>query len=425
MAEPLPTPSPLTPSREDALERPESVEMSGAPKSDPVAAPAEHPPRIATPLPPLRRAPSPSQLRPPRPWWLHMVAATLPWVLLLAGLLAVAAAYRYTLWSEPAPIGFAHPGRLLWLVLVPLLAARSFHYAPRRRPAMLHSRTASLSATRQGLAHHLRTLPAVLRLLALGLLVVALARPQQRTADSIEVEGIDVVLALDVSNSMGEQDLAPTRLAAAKEVLRRFVEQRPSDRLGLVIFGRDAFTQCPLTLDHRALLGLLADVRLGLVDGQGTAIGNAIATALNRLRKSDARSKVVVLLTDGDNNAGNVSPQQAARFAQSLGVKVFTVLMGSDVARAADPMARLQTRFPVNPKLLEEIAGATGGTPYLATDTQALGQRFQAILDELDRSRIKDQKGRPRELQALFVLPALGLLLLELGLSLTRFRRFP
>lgn len=424
MAEPLPTP--LT----DALEHPESVEMPGASKSEPVTAPdepTEHSPRIDAPLPPLRRAPSHSRRESslPKSSWLRALDALLPWALLLLGLLAAAAAYHYTLWRQPAPISFAHRVRLLLLALVPLLAARLFHQASRRRPAMLHSRTAALVATRPGLIHYLRALPTVLRLVALALLVVALARPQQRTADSIEVEGIDVVLALDVSNSMGEQDLAPTRLDAAKEVLRRFIEQRPSDRLGLVLFGRDAFTQCPLTLDHHALLGLLADVRLGLIDGQGTAIGNAVATALNRLRHSDARSKVIVLLTDGDNNAGNVSPQQAARFAQSLGVKVFTVLMGSDVDRAADPSARLQTRFPVNPKLLEEIAGATGGTPYLATDTQALGQRFQAILDELDRSRIKDQKGRPRELATLFVVPALALLLLELGLSLTRFRRFP
>ena len=269
-------------------------------------------------------------------------------------------------------------------------------------------------------------MPRVLRLVAVALVIVALARPQQESLDVVEVEGVDLVIALDGSNSMGEQDLPPDRLSAAKEVLRRFVERRKSDRIGLVIFGREAFTQCPLTLDYHALSGLLADVRLGLVDGRGTAIGDALGTAINRLRRSDAKSKVVILLTDGDNNAGSLSPQQAARFAQSLGVKVFTVLMGQDVDISAVPSGqRFQPRYPVNPKLLEEIAGQTGGTPYLATDSAALERRFQQILDELDRSRIKDQKGRPRELFAQFLYPALALLILELLLSLTRFRRFP
>ena len=133
----------------------------------------------------------------------------------------------------------------------------------------------------------------------------------------------------------------------------------------------------------------------------------------------------MILLTDGDNNAGNVSPQQAAKFAQQLGVRVFTILMGADVQAASDENAQARPRYPVNPRLLEEIAGTTGGTPYLATDAHALKARFQAILDELDRSRIKDQKGKPRELYPAFLGPALGLLVMELLLSLTRFRRFP
>jgi Ca-activated chloride channel homolog len=198
--------------------------------------------------------------------------------------------------------------------------------------------------------------------------------------------------------------------------------------VGLVIFGRDAFTQCPLTLDYRALSVLLDDVRLGLIDGRGTAIGNALGTALNRLRKSDARSKVVILITDGDNNAGNLSPEQAARYAQALGVKVFTILMGRDVDAAAQPgfgMFRPAPRYPVNPKLLERIAQETGGTPYLATDTGALERRFQAILDELERSRFKEHRGRPEDLYAWFLLPALALVLVELVLGWTRFRRFP
>jgi len=240
-----------------------------------------------------------------------------------------------------------------------------------------------------------------------------------------------VVIALDVSESMQERDLRPNRIEAAKEVLRRFIAARKSDRIGLVIFGREAFTQCPLTLDYRALATLLGDVRIGLVDGRGTAIGNAIGTALNRLRRSDARSRVIILLTDGESNAGNLAPLQAARYAQSLGVKIFTVLMGRDAGGYVEPddpvaaMLRPAVRYPVNPKLLEEMAGLTGGTPYLATDTAALEKRFQAILDELDRSRIRDVKGKPEELFPLFVTIALTLVIVELLLGLTRFRRFP
>jgi Ca-activated chloride channel family protein len=315
--------------------------------------------------------------------------------------------------------------------VLPLLALFSVHWHRFQSGAMAFSRTADLRAATSPVARQLAHLPRAIRLVAVALVCVAIARPQRPGADVAEVEGIDIVIALDVSNSMSEGDLAPNRLAAAKRVLQKFIQPRQSDRIGLVIFGREAFTQCPLTLDHRSLAQLLDDVRLDLIDGRGTAIGNALGTALNRLRHSDARSKVIILLTDGDNNAGNLSPEQAARYAQSLGVKVFTVLMGRD----ADPqpagtdifgqIIRPPPRYPVNPKLLEEIAGLTGGTPYLATDTPALEKRFQAILDELDKSRIKDQKGKPMPLHRPFVAAALVLILAELALAMTRFRRFP
>jgi Ca-activated chloride channel family protein len=271
-------------------------------------------------------------------------------------------------------------------------------------------------------------LPHALRIAAVGLCALALARPQTTSADpSVEVEGIDVVVALDVSNSMEERDLAPNRLEAAKQVIDEFIARRKSDRIGLVVFGRDAFTQCPLTLDYGALRTLLGALQFGVIDGRGTAIGNALGVALNRLRRSDARSKVVILLTDGDNNAGNLAPLQAARFAQSLGVKVFTVLMGQndlsgEGASATFPGLR---RYPVNPKLLEQIATMTGGTPYLATDRQALEQRFHQILEELEKSKQQDRATVKAEVFPRFVWPAFALLLIEAVLSLTRFRKFP
>jgi Ca-activated chloride channel family protein len=365
---------------------------------------------------------------PPRSFWWRAGIELIPWGILLV--LAGITAFALWLYLRGGPLKWAHPFGFFGLFLVAQLAFIFFHLDRWRRAPMSFTRTADLAATTHTFMRHLAHLPRALRVLALGLLVFAYARPQRPAADMTEVEGIDIVIALDVSNSMSEQDLAPNRLAAAKEVLRRFIEHRKSDRVGLVIFGREAFTQCPLTLDYHALSGLLADVRLDLVDGRGTAIGNALGTALNRLRRSDAKSKVIILLTDGDNNAGNLAPMQAARYAQSLGVKIFTILMGRDATQAQSNdlfanVFRPPPRYPVNPKLLEEIAGATGGTPYLATDTPALERRFQAILDELDRSRIKDVKGKPLELYGVFVAAALGLLLVELMLSLTRFRRFP
>ncbi|MSP62103.1 MAG: VWA domain-containing protein [Myxococcales bacterium] len=381
-----------------------------------------------TPATPTRLAPAPSAVREVAPSTLRLIAeALIPWGLLAAIALVLFLGVWLRLGSGPLVWGRSYV--LPFLALVPLLAAFHFHLGRRRVATLTFSRTADLRAASRTLMRRLVHLPRALRLAAIGLALLALARPQRTSADIAEVEGIDIVIALDVSNSMSEPDMRPNRLEAAKRVLLKFIAPRESDRIGLVIFGREAFTQCPLTLDHHALAGLLGDVRLDLIDGRGTAIGNALGTALNRLRKSDAKSKVIILLTDGDSNAGNLAPQQAARYAQSLGVKIFTVLMGrdADINVNQDPFggAVRAVRYPVNPKLLEEIAGLTGGTPYLATDASALEKRLQAILDELDRSRLKDQKGRPQELFQLFAALALLLLLLEFVLALTRFRRFP
>ncbi len=239
------------------------------------------------------------------------------------------------------------------------------------------------------------------------------------------------MLALDLSNSMEATDLQPNRLEAAKRTVDDFIKRRRSDRIGLVVFGREAFTHCPLTLDYGVLRGMLADMQLHLIDGTGTAIGNALGVSLARLRKSDAKSRVVILLTDGDNNSGNVTPAQAARYAHAMGVKVFTILMGpkaGEVNAGRDIFGRpirVQRQYPVNPKLLQEIADKTNGRAYRATDRQALEQNFESILDELDKSTRRDVAAVFEDAFRPFV--ALGLLLLlgELLLSLTRFRQFP
>jgi Ca-activated chloride channel homolog len=199
------------------------------------------------------------------------------------------------------------------------------------------------------------------------------------------------------------------------------VRRRPTDRLGLVVFARDAYTHVPLTLDHGALLRMLSELQLDLIDGKGTAIGNGLGVSLARLRRSDARSKVIILLTDGDNNSGNITPAKAAEIARTLGVRIYTVLAGDH--QAGDVRGR--ERQPVNPKLLEEIATTTGGTPYLATDTQALARRFHDILEDLDKSRIRDRGVLRAELFPRFLWPAVVVLLLETLLRLGRFRRLP
>ena len=236
----------------------------------------------------------------------------------------------------------------------------------------------------------------------------------------------DIVVTLDMSGSMEETDLQPNRLEAAKAVIQDFVTRRRGDRIGLVIFGREAYTYTPLTLDHGTFLRMLAELQPGIVDGRGTAIGNGLGVAFARLRKSDAKSKVVILLTDGDNNSGNISPLQAASFAQKMGVKIYTILAGAhDSSREADDVNQPQQRYAVNPKLLEQIAGMTGGSPYLASDTRALAQRFQNILEELEKSRIRDRGALYAELYPRFLWPAFVVLLLEIALRLSRLRRLP
>lgn len=357
--------------------------------------------------------------------------ALAPYALTVAIALPFAIYYFITL--RGADVHWRNRAALVLLLAVPLGAWVGFHLERRRAGTMAFSRTHDLAATRQGPFGYLMHLPQALLLVAIGLIAVALARPQRLSTDPAEVEGIDIVIALDVSNSMSEKDLAPDRITAAKEVIGKFIQRNATDRIGLVIFGKEAFTQCPLTLDTRAVSGLLADVNLHLIDGRGTAIGNALGTAINRLRKSTAKSKVIVLVTDGDDNASKLAPLKAAEFAQTFGVKVFTILIGRDVLAAESPpgMDRFgnliapQPRYPVNPKLLEEIADRTGGVPYLATDTQALHERFQAILADLDRSKLKSMEPHYAELYPLLIAPAIALVLIEILLSLTRFRRFP
>jgi Ca-activated chloride channel homolog len=352
--------------------------------------------------------------------------APIPYALIAGVFLPLAAAYLSLLRGAEG-FGFAHPGALALIpIAVALVLWAGLRRGPSRRGVFAYSRAGELGAQPRGFVVRLAELPLVLRLAAIVLMGVALARPQStRVADDVELEGIDIVIALDVSGSMEETDLVPNRLDAAKMVIQDFVYRRPSDRIGLVVFGREAYTHVPPTLDHGTFLRMLAELRVGIIDGRGTAIGNGIGVALNRLRRSDARSKVIILLTDGENNAGNIGPEQAARYAQQMKVKIYTILAGNNDPEAQGAAGGPQQRHAVNPKLLEQIASMTGGTPYLATDTRALAERFHKILEDLEKSRIRDRGVLYSELYRRFLLVAFGLLVAEVTLRLTRLRRLP
>ena len=352
--------------------------------------------------------------------------AAIPYGLIAAVFAPLGGAYLWLLRNVEG-FRFAHPYALALIPpAVALVLWAGLRRAPGRRGLFAYSRAGELARQRSGLVARLRDLPVVLRLAAVVLTGVALARPQTtRVSDDLELEGIDIVIALDLSGSMQETDLVPNRLEAAKMVIQDFVRRRPSDRIGLVVFGREAYTHVPLTLDHGTFLRMLSELRLGIIDGNGTAIGNGIGVALNRLRHSDARSKVIIVLTDGENNSGNIAPEQAARYAQTMKVKVYTILAGDNDPEAAEAEPGMGRRHPVNPKLLEQIASMTGGTPYLATDTRALAERFQKILEDLEKSRLHDRGVLYAELYRRFLFVAFALVVLETALRLTRLRRLP
>lgn len=278
-------------------------------------------------------------------------------------------------------------------------------------------------------------LPDLFRILALVACVVALARPQALgTPAESTAEGIDIMLALDTSCSMRAADFQPNdRIYVAKKSIAEFVKQRTNDRIGLVVFAGEAASWVPLTLDYSLVAQLLEEVDTSMLP-DGTAIGNALGTALNRLRESDASTKVILLLTDGDNNAGAISPKESAQLARALGVRIFTILIGKGgvvpFPAGKDMFGRVifrDTFFATNPGLLKEIAATTGGEAYTASDKEELDRHLSDVLDRLDKSRLEAASfTTPRdELFPWFVMAALALIALELLFGSTRLRRYP
>ncbi len=279
-------------------------------------------------------------------------------------------------------------------------------------------------------------LPWLLRALALALIVIGLSRPQQGIETSrLETEGIDIILVVDVSTSMLAEDFVlggerRNRLEVVKDVVGNFVLRRPHDRIGLVVFGEFPYTQCPLTLDRGWLVAQLERVEIGMVE-DGTAIGSAIAAAVNRLRNSRAKSRVIVLLTDGVNNAGMVTPEAAAKVAGALDVKIYTVGAGTKglapypVADALGRTIYKQVKIEVDDATLTRVARETGGRYFRATDTESLQQTYREI-DALEKSRLSQpQYQKYNERYPWFIVLAFAAVLLGVGLSQTSLRVLP
>jgi Ca-activated chloride channel homolog len=325
-------------------------------------------------------------------------------------------------------MSFLHPPWLLGLPLLAVLAVLRWSWFERRRPVLKHSLVCEPEASGGRSPLWKLILPEALLLLGLACAIVALARPvsfDQR--QDLESEGIDILLVLDISGSMRAMDLKPDRLEAARAVALEFVDARPRDRIGLVVFAGEAFTQCPLTLDHELLKGLLREVQPGSVP-DGTAIGSALATALNRLRESEAPSRVMVLLTDGENNRG-LDPRTAGELATALGVRVYTVGAGRDgvapiPVQTPFGMQVRQMEVQIDEELLGEIAGRTGGRYFRAQDRAELEAVYRRI-DELETATITVTEHRLiREGYRPWLLAA-ALLLLASRLALARWRPLP
>lgn len=343
--------------------------------------------------------------------------------------------------------------RALWLLaLVPLALWRGTLGADARLPRLRLGATFPFAGGPAGRRARLRDAPGAVRAVALALGVLAIARPLSLVRPSEASEsGIDIVLVLDLSGSMkavmddapvagpgsGARRRAtagkrPTRLDVAKDVIRDFIGRRKTDRIGAVVFGRQAYVLAPPTLDYQLLDALVSRIELDMIDSTGTAIGDALGVAAARLRRSDARSKAVLLLTDGDSNAGSVAPEYGARLASSVGCRVFTIQIGTgddvEMQDGVDMFGQphyVRAHFPVNPELLRKIAASTGGESYVADDAEALRRSMHDVLDRLEKTRFEAQAASYEELFPLLLLPAALLAALDALLRAWLLRRFP
>lgn len=325
---------------------------------------------------------------------------------------------------------FEYP-KLLWLMLVPALLVLHYIYLElaERHPHLRVSTAVPWMTRKTTVASAMRHVPFVLRIAALCLIVVAIARPRSsEDMEKVDTEGIDIVLAMDVSTSMLARDLTPDRISASKDIAIEFISQRPSDRMGIVVFAGESFTQCPLTTDRATLINLMKEVQTDLIE-DGTAIGNGLATAVARMKDSDAKSRVVILLTDGVNNRGEVSPQMAAEIAKTYGVRVYTIGVGKEGMAPYPVMTPWgvevrNVQVEIDEKLLAEMAEATGGRYFRATDNTKLAEIYSEI-NKMEKAKTTvDSFPVYKELFGKYALLALLALILELVLNWFVIRRF-
>lgn len=320
---------------------------------------------------------------------------------------------------------FEYPA-LLWLLLLlfPIVAIYIYREYKGLRPWLKVSTIMPLSTKGGGIRRALRHIPFILTCVAIAAMVLAIARPRSSSSfEHVDTEGIDIILALDVSTSMLARDFTPDRINAAKDIAIRFVAERPSDRIGVVVFAGESYTQCPVTTDRATLINLIKEIECGLIE-DGTAIGNGLATAVARLKDSDAKSKVIILLTDGVNNSGEISPKMAAEIAKTYGIRVYTIGVGA-MGTAPYPYMTpygpqlVNVEVQIDEPLLKEIAQGTDGKYFRATDNTKLLEIYGEI-NKMEKNKVQvDSFPLYKELYMPFALAAL--LALALGLVLKLF----
>lgn len=325
---------------------------------------------------------------------------------------------------------FVHPHLLYLLLIIPLLIFWYTYRSCKVHPTLLSSSLNALKGKSGGFRTKLRHLLFILRMIAVGMLIIAIARPQTSNSwNKDSVEGIDIVLAIDISGSMQALDLEPNRITAAINVAQEFINARPNDNIGLVVFSGESYTMCPLTTDHATLLNRLQDAQIGLLE-DGTAIGQGVATAVSRLKDSKAKSKVIILLTDGSNNRGDITPKMSAQIAQPFGIRIYTIGVGSRGEVPFPVMTAFGTRIQMVEADLDEgtltdMANITGGKYFRAVDNNSLKEIYQEI-DQLEKTKLATQNFHIKyEEFWIFALIAFICILLEFILRNTYLRTNP
>jgi len=326
-------------------------------------------------------------------------------------------------------ISFAMPQFFLLVLLLPVVIFWYVWYGNKQQGSLKVSSAKNFAGLTSWINIY-RHIPFVFRMLALTFFIIAMARPQYKTEEQqAEGDGLDIILCLDVSGSMTAQDFLPNRMEAAKKVAIDFIDKRITDRIGIVIFSGESFTQCPLTTDKAVLIAAVEGIRNGLLE-DGTSIGDGLATSVDRLRSSKSKSKVVILLTDGENNGGLIGPANAKEIAKAYGVKVYTIGVGTDgyaPTPTNTPMGVVmqQQKVSIDEKLLTEIANETGGRYFRAKDNEGL-QNIYKLIDTLEKSKVTiTQFTRYTERYFPFVMLGLMMLLVEMILRFTVLKKFP